>query len=762
MMVTGDPLAASRTLLAQAQAFAAPWLSSAAHASGENAMDHALAVAALLRDAQAPPEMEAAAVLAAVVQLDDEAAALVAAHFGDGMASLIDGTRQLARLESQLARLESKLDAAPNAPHATSAQNTKQRTERVRRMLLAFSRDLRGVLLHLASRLQNMRWHAQNNLPLPPAQATEALELLAPLANRLGVWSLKWELEDLAFRTLQPNDYADVARLVEATRDQRMKQVAQFQTAASDLLAQHQVPANVAGRAKHLYSVWRKMQGKRLTVDQVLDLRAVRIIVPDLANCYAAVSRVHERWPAMDGEYDDYIARPKSNGYQSLHTVVLDDDARPVEVQIRTQAMHDHAEHGVAAHWAYKEAGTKGYAGHAAPSTDTQRVAGARKAMLQQLLAWEQDVTAQDATAQGGDGQAQDGAAPVQPSDRVYVFTPLGAVVDLPLGATAIDFAYALHTSLGHRCRGAKLDGAMVPLATPLKNGQTVEVVVGKDGGPSLDWLNDSLGYLASPRSRSKVRAWFNTQVHAQTVARGRERLERTLQRLGRTAAKHVDIANKLHQADVDHLYAALGKDELPLRDVELLFEQAAEPVTADAVIAERIAAKVAPNPATKQGSVLVVGVDSLMTGLARCCRPAPPDAISGFVTRTKGVAIHRTRCTNFQHMATQSPQRIVAVAWGGALSASTSGKDGAKESAKFAVDVSVEANDRPGLLRDVTEVFAKAHINVMGVQYQTVRNSRDRVAWMTLTLELASASALPAVLALVQRVEGVRHARRK
>jgi GTP pyrophosphokinase len=561
---------------------------------------------------------------------------------------------------------------------------------------------------------------------------------------------------------LQPNAYADVARLVEATRDQRMKQVAQFQTAASDLLAQHQVPANVAGRAKHLYSVWRKMQGKRLTVDQVLDLRAVRIIVPDVAHCYAAVSRVHERWPAMDGEYDDYIARPKSNGYQSLHTVVLDDDARPVEVQIRTQAMHDHAEHGVAAHWAYKEAGTKGYAGQAASSTDTQRVAGARKAMLQQLLAWEQDVTAQDATAQGGDGQAQDGTAPVQPSDRVYVFTPLGAVVDLPLGATAIDFAYALHTSLGHRCRGAKLDGAMVPLVTPLKNGQTVEVVVGKDGGPSLDWLNDSLGYLASPRSRSKVRAWFNTQVHAQTVARGRERLERTLQRLGRTAAKHADIANKLHQADVDHLYAALGKDELPLRDVELLFEQAAEPVTADAVIAERIAAKVAPNPATKQGSVLVVGVDSLLTGLARCCRPAPPDAISGFVTRTKGVAIHRTRCTNFQHMATQSPQRIVAVAWGGALSASTSGKGGVRESAKFAVDVSVEANDRPGLLRDVTEVFAKAHINVMGVQYQTVRNSRDRVAWMTLTLELASASALPPVLALVQRVEGVRHARRK
>jgi GTP pyrophosphokinase len=681
--------------------------------------------------------------LAAVVQLDDEAAAPIAAQFGDGMASLIDGTRQLARLES-------KLDAAPNAPnapHASNAQNTKQRTERVRRMLLAFSRDLRGVLLHLASRLQTMRWLAQNNLPLPPAQATEALELLAPLANRLGVWSLKWELEDLAFRTLQPNAYADVARLVEATRDQRMKQVAQFQTAASDLLAQHQVPAHVAGRAKHLYSVWRKMQGKRLTVDQVLDLRAVRIIVPDVANCYAAVSRVHERWPAMDGEYDDYIARPKSNGYQSLHTVVLDDDARPVEVQIRTQAMHDHAEHGVAAHWAYKEAGPKGYAGHAASSTDTQRVAGARKAMLQQLLAWEQDVTATDGA------QAQ---APV--SDRVYVFTPLGAVVDLPVGSTAIDFAYALHTSLGHRCRGAKLDGAMVPLATPLKNGQTVEVVVGKDGGPSLDWLNADLGYMANPRSRAKVRAWFNTQVHAQTVARGRDRLERALQRLGRTAAKHVDLAARLHQPDVDHLYAALGKDELPLREVELLFEQPIEPVQADDVIAERIAAKGTPGTVAKQASVLVVGVDSLMTGLARCCRPAPPDAISGFVTRTKGVAIHRARCSNFLHMATQAPQRIVAVAWGGALSASLSGKEGAK----FAVDVSVEANDRPGLLRDVTEVFAKAHINVMGVQYQTVRNSRDRVAWMTLTLELASASALTPVLGLVQRVEGVRHARRK
>ncbi len=724
---------ADAALIAEAQAFALPLLESVPLQDGENAYQHAIEAAAILRQANAPVLLQAAMILGVVAQIDEEAVPTIEAAFGTSVASLVHGTKQLAKLEA-------------TARTATSAlhESSSVRTERVRRMLLAFSRDLRGVLLHLASRLQSMRWHVQQGIPYPPTLAQEALTLLAPLANRLGVWSLKWELEDLAFRTTQPEAYAEVARAVEATREQRMQQVAQFQQSVVAWLATHSVQADVAGRAKHLYSVWRKMQGKHLRADQVLDLRAIRIVVADVAACYGALAQVHSRWKPLDGEFDDYIASPKINGYQSLHTVVLDDFARPIEVQIRTRAMHEHAEHGVAAHWAYKEAGAKGYAGVNTAGSDAQRVAGARKAMLQQLLAWEQDVVT-------------DGDATTPRNDRVYVFTPQGAVIDLPSGATAVDFAYNLHTAIGHRCRGAKLDGTMVALNTPLKNGQTVEVVVGKEGGPSLDWLNPELGFLASARSRTKVRAWFNEKAHAQTVAKGRDRLERTLQRLGRTTTKHNDVATLLHLADAEALYSTLGKDELPLRDVELLWQTAVPAVSVDESAAQLLASKaqrLAQRPPVRaQGDVLVVGVDSLLTALAKCCRPAPPDAIGGFVTRYKGVAIHRAACTNFRHMVSQAPARVCAVAWGEHATAAAS---------RYTVDLAVEALDRPALLRDVSDVLAKERVNVVGVQSQTVHGARDRVAWMTFTVEIADASALGGLLAQINKVTGVRQARRK
>ena len=560
--------------------------------------------------------------------------------------------------------------------------------------------------------------------------------MFAPLANRLGIWQIKWELEDLAFRFLQPAEYKRVAGWLDETRSAREAAVDAFRSAfASDLRAQG-VEAEVQGRPKHLFSIWKKMQGKQLDFAQVLDLRAVRVIVPDVAACYAVLAHVHERWAAVAGEFDDYIAKPKANGYQSLHTVVRTEGGQAVEIQIRTRAMHEHAEFGVAAHWAYKEAGAKGYAGVSAAGSDDERIAQARKAVLRQLLAWERDFAAAPAA----------GAAP---EERIYVFTPQATVIELPAGATPIDFAYVLHSDLGHRCRGAKVDGAQVPLSTTLANGQTVEINAVKEGGPSLDWLNPELGYLAGQRSRAKVRAWFNARALVQTVAKGRDLVEKLLQREGKTATKHDELASRLGFKNADALFEVVGKDELSLRTIEQLLRPAAPAVAEDAPLLRR---SQLDEGGRGRGGVLVVGVDSLMTTLARCCRPAPPDAIEGFVTRGKGVAIHRRRCSNLRHMRERSPERVIEVEWG----------RGPKEGSLYPLDVLVEAGDRPGLLRDITEVFAKEKVNVTGVNSQNVKGSGGAVAWMTFTAEVGSADRLSQVLAQVTQISGVRSARRK
>ncbi len=738
-------------LVGAARDFAHARLAGTTRPDGQDAFEHAQAVAAILEQAGAPHSLAAAAYLVGVLRLDDDARATMAQRFGPSVSSLVEGARRLELLEDTARSAGDAASVGGASPAASSLGGGSARTERLRRMLLAFSRDVRGVLLHLASRLQVMRWHARRGIVYPAPLAREARELLAPLANRLGVWSLKWELEDLAFRSLEPQAWVDIARKLDATRDARLREVERFRQQVAELLAREGIAADVQGRAKHHYSIWRKMQGKNLAFEDVLDLRALRVVVASVADCYVVLSRLQARWRAVPGEFDDYIARPKPNGYQSLHVVVLDDAARAVEVQIRTQAMHEHAEHGVAAHWAYKEAGARGYVGASVATDDAQRVHQARKTMLQQLLAWERDVAAGDAQGPSSDPSV------AAPSERVYVFTPQGAVIDLPTGATPVDFAYAVHTTLGHRCRGAKVDGALVPLNTPLANGQTIDVMAAKEGGPSLDWLNPELGFLASPRSKAKVRAWFNAQSHEATVAHGRERLERLLQRLGRTAAKHADLAAKLGLTDAEAMYTALGKDELPVRDIEQLWHAQPPPPEPDEVLARRLAQP----PARKagkgdgrdsRGDVLVVGVDSLMTGLARCCRPAPPDAIGGFVTRHKGVAIHRHSCTNFLHMAQQSPQRLIAVQWG----ATRPGES------RFAIDVAVEANDRPGLLRDITEVLAKERLNVVGAHTQTVRDARGSLAHMLFTVEVSRTDALDGVLAKMGSVPGVRSARRK
>ena len=729
--------------LQRARAFAEPLLAGQQLDTGEDALQHADGVAAILESIGAGPAMRVAVYLVYAGDYLQRPEEVVAKAFGEQYASLVTHTRKLVQIQ----RAARQAQVGP--------EQRAQQTERVRKMLLAFSRDLRVVLLRLASRLQTLRWYAASKHACPVALAQESQQVFAPLANRLGIWQVKWELEDLAFRFLQPEDYRQLAALLAEKRTQREAGIEFTRQQLQAELRAVGLAAEVQGRPKHLYSIWKKMQGKGLALERVFDMRALRVIVADVPACYAALSRVHERYRSVPGEYDDYIARPKGNGYQSLHTVVLGDDGRPVEVQIRTAAMHEHAEHGVAAHWAYKEAGAKGYAGVAAAGEFEERVAEARKAVLRQLLAWERDFVGHGQGSEAGPGSTQPGAVPVsgstepQPAlfeDRIYVFTPQATVIELGAGATPVDFAYALHTDLGHRCRGARIDGAMAPLNTPLANGQTVEVVAAKEGGPSLDWLNAELGYVRSQRSRAKVRAWFNAQAQQTTVARGRELVEKLLQREGRTAIKLDDLAAQLGFKGADALFAVVGKDEFSLRNIEIVLRP---PVLAEAaddgIVLRRTRAT--------EGGVLVVGVESLLTQLSRCCRPAPPDAIEGYVTRGRGVAIHRAHCPNFRHMAAQQPERVIPVAWG---------MPPAGREAAYPVDVLVEGADRPGLLRDISEVFVKDKMNVTGVHTQSVRGPGGPSAYMTFTVEVADAQRLSGALRQVLQVPGIRHARRR
>jgi GTP pyrophosphokinase len=715
--------------LVRARAFAEPLLATAVLDTGENILAHADAVARILRDIGGSQAMQAASYLVYACDHLNKPHEVIGKAFGGNFADLAMETTKLVRVQ-RMARL-AQLSASHAATPIPMAQTVAAQTESERKMLLAFSRDLRVVMLRLASRLQTLRYFAAAKLPVPPGLASEALQVFAPLANRLGIWEIKWEMEDLSFRFLEPDTYRQVARLLDEKRAERETHVEALRQQLAQDLAQQGFHATVQGRPKHIYSIVKKMRGKSLGFDQVYDIRALRIVVPSVPDCYAALSWVHSHFVPVPDEFDDYIARPKANGYQSLHTVVRDGTGQPIEVQVRTQSMHDHAETGVAAHWAYKEAGVKGYAGVSASGEYDAKIA-----VLRQLLAWERDLS----------GAQLDDTGAGFFDDRIYVLTPDAAIVELPQGATAVDFAYSVHTNLGHRCRGARVDGAMVPLNTPLKNGQTVEVTVAKEGGPSRDWLNPELGFLVSHRGRAKVRAWFNALAMGETVAIGREAVEKLLQREGKTAVKLEDLASQLGFNSADDLFEVVGKDEFSLRNIEIVLRPPETVLPHDEIL---LLKKPRAPSQSGRGGVLVVGVDSLMTQLAKCCKPAPPDAICGFVTRGKGVSVHRADCSNLRNMVTRSGERVIEVEWGG-----KTGGDGSV----YPVDVAVEANDRQGLLRDISEVFAKEKMNVIGVQTQSIRG----IAWMTFTVEVSNSGRLTKVLGIVAELHGVRAARRR
>ena len=668
--------------------------------TGESFLDHAAGMAAIVAPLRADLDLQAAAWLFGVHDVLRDPEEWLRARFGETVAQLVGDLRQLMRL--------SERTRGQSAEAASDAQ-----PEALRRMLLAMCNDLRVVLLRLASRLQTLRYLAASRHPEAAPFARETLALYAPLANRLGIWQIKWELEDLSLRFIEPETYKRVARLLEERRVERETFIDEAIAQVRARLAGAGIAAEVSGRPKHIYSIWNKMRTKGLAYEQLYDVRALRVIVEDVAQCYQVLALVHADYTPIAAEFDDYIARPKANGYQSLHTVVSDAHGRPLEIQIRTRRMHEFAELGVAAHWRYKEGG-RGRAG------DEQRVA-----WLRQLLAWREEI----------EPPSLPGA-----EERVYVLTPQGRVVELPAGSTPVDFAYHVHTELGHRCRGARVDGAMVPLNARLHSGQTVEIVAAKTGGPSRDWLNAELGYLASARSRSKVRQWFNAQELEASIAVGRERIDKELARLGKTAVKLDDLARRLGFAGVDELCVAATKEEFSFRAIE---HALAPPPAAPAELPPLVRAA---NASAPKGKVLVVGVDSLLTQLARCCRPAPPDEIVGFVTRGRGVSIHRADCTNAHALGEREHERLIEVAWG------------AQPDAVYPVEIFVVAQDRNGLLRDISEVFAREKQNVIGVN--TMSSKGD--ARMNFTVEVRDAAELARTLSLVRDVKGVMSARRR
>ena len=687
-------------------------------ADGEVLVARSLGTAGILAAQRLDPDSLTAALLVALPAAAAYEREAVAATFGADVAALVEG----------VARMNSVQATAVGA----DAQQRAAQAENLRKMLLAMVEDIRVVLIKLAERTQALRELMSRREPQAQgdaaAAAREVLDVYAPLANRLGLWQLKWELEDLSLRALEPGEYRHIARLLDERRLDRERYIGEVTSTLSRELAAAGLDADVSGRPKHIYSIYNKMRRKQIGIDSLYDIRAVRVLVDSVRDCYTALGIVHHLWTPLPGEFDDYIAKPKANQYRSLHTAVIGPEGKPLEVQIRTREMHRHSEYGVAAHWRYKEGEARA----------NRRDAGFddKIAWLRQILDWK------DAVADSGEWLSAFRSSLF--TESIYVLTPQGRVVDLPQGATPIDFAYAVHTSLGHRCRGARVDGQMVPLDYVLRNGQQVEIIAAKQGGPSVgpsrDWLNPDLGYVRSHRARAKVRQWFKLQQHDATVAQGRAMVERELARLGQTALKLEAVAAKAGFARTEELFAAFARDEINSRQVQVAIGAVAQP------------AALAPQPPTSEvvmrrsraaesgHGILVVGVDRLLTGLARCCKPAPPDPIVGFITRGKGITIHRAACTNVARIRGREPERLIEADWG------------ASRDQLFPVDIVVEASDRQGLLRDISELLSREKINVTAVNTQT----RQHQARMAFTLEVESAVQLKRALQLARDIPGV------
>lgn len=678
------------------------------HIAREPVLQHLLAAAKMVADMDLLPEAVAATVLAEISSYLPNWQEIVSEQCGKTVVTLVQGIDEVQKLTHF-----AKVDALAT-PEERAAQ-----AEAMRKMLLAMVSDIRVVLIKLALRTRTMQFLGQTpDSPEKRAVAKETLDIFAPLANRLGVWQLKWQLEDLGFRHQNPEEYKRIAKLLEDKRTERLEYIDHFLNIIRSEMDKVGIQYDVAGRPKHIYSIYKKMVKKKLDFDGLYDIRAVRILVNTIPECYATLGIIHSLFQPIPGEFDDYIANPKGNGYKSLHTVIVGPEDKSIEVQIRTFEMHQFNEFGVAAHWRYKEGG-KG------DSAYEQKIA-----WLRQLLDWRENM------AESG---KEDLAAAFKTelfNDTIYVLTPHGKVLSLPAGATPIDFAYALHSSLGDRCRGAKVDGQIVPLSTRLENGQRVEIIAAKEGHPSVNWLHE--GWVKSPRAISKIRAYIRAQ-NAETVREeGKNQFEKIISKIT-PKPNQQQLCEKLGFRLLDDLFTALGQGEITPRAIQkacgALVEPAPAPISATSMV------KKSKIQSGDKNGVLVDGESGLLTTLAKCCKPAPPDLIIGFVTRERGVSIHRQGCSDFEHLAKQSPEKVLPASWA-VLDANQ----------VFAIDIEIRANDRNGLLRDVSDALARYKVNVTAVQMQT----RNLEASMRVTLEMKKVDELPRVLAGVAEVKGV------
>ncbi|NUQ86280.1 MAG: bifunctional (p)ppGpp synthetase/guanosine-3',5'-bis(diphosphate) 3'-pyrophosphohydrolase [Anaerolineales bacterium] len=692
--------------------------------SGEPYINHCVAVAGILADLRVPPEVVVAGLLHDAVEdtlltLED-----IRRDFGDTVANLVNGVTKLTKLPrvSRGDQHKETGDEGGNGskpleePEHPKSRKQDLKSETLRKTFLAMGEDVRVVLIKLADRLHNMRTLHHAPEEKQRRIAKETLDIFAPLANRLGIWQIKWELEDLAFRYVNPEKYKEIANQLSEKRPDREAQIEVIKDALVKLLARNNIHAEISGRPKHIYSIYKKMMKKGKPFDLVRDVRAVRLIVPDIPSCYAALGVIHTHWRPIPGEFDDYIAAPKDNFYQSLHTAVIYDDKRPLEVQIRTPEMHMNAEYGIASHWRYKEDGRI-----------SDKAYEDRINWLRSMMEWRSEVYDAQEFVEGMKTDVF--------QDRVYVFTPRGDIIDLAAGSTPIDFAYHVHTDIGHRCRGARVNGKLVPLYQELKTGDQVEILTAKRGGPSRDWLNPNLGLVKTQRARSKIKAWFKKQEVEQNLAQGRATIERELQRLGITGMNFDNIARDLGYKTPDELFIALGTGDLSISRVIRRFAETEE--STDVLVAGTQAKET-----VSTDTIEVVGLKGLLSQMAKCCNPMPGDQIVGYITRGRGATIHRQDCPNILRL--KDKERLLQVDWG-------------KLERTYPIPIKVKAYDRQGLMGDISTLLDSEGVNIADVSVNFNRTLAD----LNLIVEVKNLDQLSRILTRIENLPNVLEAHR-
>ncbi len=708
-------------LIRHACDLASPLYAAHVELTGSPLLQHALGAATILIDMNMDAETIAATILHAVPEYLDDWRATLETRFGTNVTGLVDGISRMEQIQA-FSETEGLHEAdRKNGDHALQIES-------LRKMLLAMVEDIRVVLIKLAERTQTLRRLSGASTSQQQRIAQESLTIFAPLANRLGVWQIKWELEDLSLRYLEPQRYKEVAKMLDERRVDREQYIVDVVSQLKLELSEAGIKGEVTGRPKHIYSIIKKMKSKQLDFSELYDVRAVRILVDDVKDCYAALGLIHNLWQPIPGEFDDYIARPKSNNYRSLHTAVSGPRGLALEVQIRTLEMHQYSELGVAAHWRYKEGGKS-------DAKFDEKIA-----WLRQILAWKDEV------ADSGDLLEQFKSELFH--DKVYVLTPQGKVIDLPKGATPIDFAYSLHTDLGHRTRGAKVNGSIVSLNTKLQNGERVEILTTKIGSPSRDWLNVTLGFLQTPSARAKVRHWFKYQHFEENVAQGRAKLDRELHRAGVGAINQEKIAQKLQYQKLEDFLAAIGRGDVSEYQIALAIQENETPKPKE--VARPASTRRSSTAHSAVGivgeGIVIEGIGNLQTSTAKCCKPMPSDAIVGYLTRDHGVTIHRRACSFIMRLPESRHDRVLGAQWGSHLNVNAD------------VDIEVEAHDRQGLLRDISDIFVREKVNA--TKANTL--SRNNLALMQFSIEILNLEQLNRLLALIQQLPDVIAARRR